>query len=524
MAYEIVIKSGNIFDGNGNPPIIADIGINGGEIAMIGKIEEAGEMTTIDANEKYVSPGFIDLTNHSDTRLTLFSNPGMESMLMQGVTTIIGGNCGSSLAPLGSAKAIEGITKWADLSQINVNWATVEEFFRELQSLQLGVNFGTFAGYGTLRRGVTGDEIRLLNQEEREKVKLLLREALEQGAFGLSLGLAYGHENISPTEEILDISRVIKDMGGIIKLHLRSEGSGFLASVNEAARIGRENEIPVQISHLKAIGKKAWPSLKKTLQLIENARTSGVNINFDVSPYATTGSLLYLLLPAWSREGGFSKLFARIDDPEERTRIIDTLNTYTLHYDKILVISAIIKNIVGRTIAEIAATADISPADALLDTIRANEGRVSIIGRTVSIRNTRMEVEDAGSFISSDGLGLSEASSSSGDLVHPRSFGAFPRFWHRYVNQLQRVSAEKAIWKMTGGPAQKIGLKGRGVLAKGNAADIVVFDPTAFKDQASYRNPYRYAQGVEYVLVNGGIAVTGGKLTGIKAGKVIKKM
>lgn len=523
MAYDIVIKSGSVFDGNGNAPVIADIGINGGEIAMIGKIAEAGEVT-IDANEKYVSPGFIDLTNHSDTRLTLFSNPGMESMLMQGVTTIIGGNCGSSLAPLGSSKAIEGLTKWADLSQININWATIEEFFRELQSMQFGVNFGTFAGYGTLRRGVTGDEIRLLNQEEREKVKLLLRGALDQGAFGLSLGLSYGHEAISPTEEIMEISRVIKEAGGIIKLHLRSEGGGLLASVNEAARIGRENEIPVQISHLKAIGKKAWPSLNKALQLIENARTSGVDINFDVSPYATTGSALYLLLPGWTREGGFSKLFARIDDASERTKIIDTMRTYTLHYDKILITSARIKNIVGRTIAEIAATADMSPEDALLDTIRANEGRVSMIGRTVSIRNTRREIEDAGSFISSDGLGLAEDSNSSGDLVHPRSFGAFPRFWHRYVNELQHVSAEKAVWKMTGGPAQKIGLKERGVLAKGNAADIVVFDPITLKDEASYRNPYRYAQGIEHVLVNGRIAVAKGKPTGMKAGKVIKKM
>ena len=520
--YDTIIKSGTMYDGTGGEPVQADIAISGNQIAEIGQIGETAPRI-IDASGKYVTPGFIDITNHSDTHLTLFKYPGLEGMLMQGVTTIIGGNCGSSLAPLGSPDAIHGIKKWADISEINLNWATFEEYVWEIDALNIGTNFGSFAGYGTLRRGVIDDAIRLLTVEERERVKLLLANALAQGAFGLSLGLSYGHESISPTEEIIEISRTLQETGGILKVHLRSEGKGLLASVNEMVRIGRETGVPIEISHLKAIGQKSWRTLRLALDIIHNANASGLNINYDVSPYATTGSSLYLLIPSWAREGGFNELFKRIDDLTQRKKIIDTLATYTLHANKILITSSPIKNIVGQTLAEIAENAGISPEEAILATVRASEGRVSIIGKTVSVRNTKEEVKDPDSFISSDGAGYAEEASESGDLVHPRSFGTFAHFWHRFVNELGLLSPQDAIKKITSGPAQKIGLARRGTLAKGNFADIAVFDPKLFREHNTYRNPYHYPNGMDAVFVNGKMAVENGAPTHARNGRVVKR-
>lgn len=523
MAYDILIQSGLIIDGTGNPPISGDIGIEKDKIRDIGDLSTAKATLIINAAGKHVAPGFIDLTNHSDTHLTLFTYPQVDSYLMQGVTTIIGGNCGASLAPLGNRDAIMAISKWADLSQMNINWATFADYLKEVAVIQPAVNFGSFAGYGTLRRGVIGDEIRLLTAEEREKVKLLLRAALREGAYGLSVGLSYGHERISTTEELTEICRVLHQEGGILKAHLRSEGTDILAAVNEMIRIGREAEISIQISHLKAIGKRAWPLLKKTLELIASARSSGLDINFDVSPYSTTGSPLYLLVPAWARSGGFKELFRRIDDLAERKKIVDELRASTLHYEKLLVISAPIKTIVGSTLAGIAERAGLPPEEALLQTIRANQGRVSIIGRTISARNTHTAVQHELSFIGSDGEGLSTEASMSGNLVHPRSFGAFPHFWHKYVMDSADISPEQAIKKITCGPAAKLGIRDRGVLKKGNIADIVVFDAKAFRDKSTAHDPYHYAEGVQWVLVNGAVAVKEGKITGARVGSILRR-
>lgn len=520
--YDIIIKSGTIYDGTGGDPVVADIGVSGNQITGIGELGNTATRV-IDATGNYVAPGFIDITNHSDTHISLLKYPGLESMLMQGVTSIIGGNCGASLAPLGSSEAIHSISKWTDLSDLNINWETFEEYLWEMDAMNLGVNFGSLVGYGTIRRGVIGDAIRLLTVEEREKLKFLLSTALIQGAFGLSLGLSYGHEAISPTEELIEISRTLQQNGGVLKVHLRSEGNGLLAAVNEVVRIGREAGVSVHISHLKAIGRKAWPTLAHALDIIKNANASGLNIHFDVSPYATTGSSLYLLIPSWAREGGFAELFKRIDDSAERKRIIDTLATYTLHPEKILITSSPIKNIVGHTLAEIAENAGITPEEALLVTVRTSQGRVSIIGKTVSVRNTKDEVKDQNSFIASDGAGYSQIASKSGDLVHPRSFGAFAHFWHRFVNELALVTPQEAIKKITSAPAEKLGIARRGIIKQGNIADIVVFDPKNFHERNSYRDPYHYASGVQWVLVNGKLAVENGVPNGARHGRVLKR-
>lgn len=522
MAYDILIKSGTIFGGSGKAPIYGDVGIKDGIISAIGTNLGKNGKTIIEAQGKYVAPGFIDSTNHSDTHLTLFKYPYQESLLMQGVTTIIGGNCGASLAPLATSDAIGAIRKWANPQDINLNWSSVQEFLDEMQKQKPTLNFGTFIGFGTLRRGIVGDNNQLLSLEEKEKIKFLLREGVEQGALGLSLGLIYGHERVSSTEEIIEIAKALGGTGGIIKFHLRSEGTEIVASVNEAIRIGREAGVPVQIGHLKAIGRKAWPAFEKALELITHARASGAAINYDVSPYSTTGSALYLLVPPGARYGGFAELFRRLDKPEERRKIIEILAAHTLHYDRIMVTSANVKSIVGHTLAEIAKQAGLPPEEALLETIRANEGRVGIIGRTVFFKNTALAIKDSAAFIATDGEGYAQEADREGNLIHPRSFGTFAHFWHRYVQDHKVLLPEQAIWKMTGGPAEKLSLKKRGILAKGNYADFVIFDPKLFRDRATYRNPFRYPAGMEWVGVNGKIAVAHGRHMGIRSGMIVR--
>lgn len=522
-SYDILIKSGLVLDGTGNNPSIGSVGIKGNHIADVGLLENGAAPLIIDARGKYITPGFIDITNHSDTHLTIFKYPELSSLIMQGITTIIGGNCGASLAPLGSHDAIGGIRKWVDPSEINVNWTNIEEFLDTIEKLRPAVNFGTFIGYGTLRRSVIGNQIRLLTAEEREKIKLLIHDGLEQGAFGVSLGLAYGHERISSPDEIIEVCRTLSDYNGTIKIHLRSEGKGLLASINEAINISRETGASVQISHLKAIGKKVWRDLPRALKLIEDANSSGANINFDVSPYHTTGSPLYLLIPAWAREGGFNDLFKRINNPNDKSKIIDDLKNYTLHYDKIMIISAKIPGLAGHTLAEIANRSKLEPEEMLVEALRANEGQIKIMGQTISKNNIELEIKNKNSFIASDGVGYDQEELRSGNLVHPRSFGTFPHFWHRYVNDYKTLLPAEAIQKITSGPANKLGIKNRGILAKGAFADIIVFDPNLFHDRASIKNPFRYPAGLGWVIINGKIAVEEGKFLGSREGKVLKR-
>ena len=264
--------------------------------------------------------------------------------------------------------------------------------------------------------------------------------------------------------------------------------------------------------------------MKNALEIINNAVAAGIKINFDVSPYNTTGSLLYLLIPAWAREGGFNDLFKRLEDQWQREKIIIELQASTLHYDKIFIVSAKTPGLAGKTLAEIAESSGMSPEETLLQTVRANEGRVTILGKTVSSKNTALQIKNTDSIIASDGAGYGQNEAKTGNLVHPRSFGAFPHFWHRFVNDLKILTPEEAIKKRTRAQAEKMKIDRRGSLAKGNFADIVIFDSRLVRDRANYQNPFKYPAGIEYVIVNGKIAVENGRYLGVRAGKVLRRI
>lgn len=538
--YEVLIKNATIIDGTKNRKYRADLAISKGKIKKIGKIPAQGWSASggkaqkiIQADNLYLSPGFIDLNNHSDTYLTLFTIPSLESLLYQGITTILGGNCGSSLAPLVSAETLKSIQKWADISEINLNWLTFKEFLDELDKKKIGVNFASLVGHSTLRRGVIKDEFRTLKPKELKIIKELLRKALKQGAFGLSTGLVYSHAKVAPTKEIIELAKIVKERNGIYTSHIRGEAEELLPAVEETIEIGKKSGVSIEISHLKAMGKKFWPNMKKAIELIERASNppkgeanKKIDINFDIYPYHITGSVLYILLPDWVAEGGKTMLLKRLKDPAIKAKIIKEMQEKKHYeYDKITIASSPIdKTFIGKKIIEIAQAQEISVEEAVINMLVASEGRVISFLDTLSKDNVEMGLIHPLSFIASDGAGYNIAHyQRRKELVHPRCFGAFPRFLGMYVREKDILDWEEAIFKMTGGPAHKLGLKNRGLIKQGYWADLVLFDPRKIIDKATFENPYQYPEGIEYVLVNGQIAIEKGMYTGLKAGKVLRK-
>lgn len=504
--YSIVIKNAKIIDGTGEQPFISDIGIADSKIESISTITPSQGEQIIDASGLVVTPGFIDLTSHSDMFWTLLSSPLQESLLAQGVTTILGGSDGSSLAPLVHPKFLPHTQKLVTADTFNVNWLTVGEFYEELERHSLGVNFFTLVGYNMLRAQVVKDISRAAAPDEIRKMQELLADALKDGAWGLSFALLFPHGKDASNEEMLAMLEVVRAFGGICKVHLRDEGKNLSPSVSEAIRLSRFSQVPLVISHFKALGKNSWKQLPQALQMIEQARLEGVHITFDVFPYLRTGSSLYSLLPSWARSGDRETIEDRLKDPNQRERILTFLKHLTLHWDKIIVADAQDQAMIGKTIVEIAEKTHRSAEEATLDILAVNNLHAHIFNKTIYSKQLFLLLAHSAGFVASDGGGFSKESARYGILPHPRSFGTFPRFLE-LVRREKILPLEKAVQKITSGPARFVGLSKRGELKKGFFADIVIFDPESVRSRARYKNPFVYPDGIRFVIVNGIVSV-----------------
>jgi len=522
--FDIIIKNGTVIDGTGQPMTRADIGIKEDKVAAVGDLHNESAATVIDATGKYITPGFIDVNNHSDTFWRIFNDPQLESLIYQGVTTIIGGNCGSSLAPLTSHDVIKSIQKWADINTISFNWLGMKDFLAEVEKKQLAVNFGTLVGHGTLRRGFVGDEVRDITPGEMEAMKKMLTQAMKEGALGMSTGLVYTHAKLASSREIAELAEIAAKYGGVYTTHIRGESDELIRAVEEAIRIGQITGVRTQISHLKAMGQKNWGLMDEALGMIETARTSGVDVNFDVYPYTITGSVMYILLPGWVSEGGRVMLLTRLKDPEIRERVIKEMRENDYDYSKIMIsISSMDKTLTRKSIIDIAKAQGKSIEDAVVDILIASGGRVITMMDVLSEKNVDKGVQNPFSIISSNGSGYNVEHKETGEVVHPRSFGTFPRVLATYVRGKGVIGWEEAINKMSGRPAEKFNLKKRGTIAEGNFADLVVFDPKQITDASTVDNPYQYAKGIDWVLVNGKPALENGTYNGARAGQVIRR-
>jgi N-acyl-D-amino-acid deacylase len=521
---DVILKNGTIIDGSGQPMYRGDIGVRDGIIVEIGDLHNEHAETEIDATKKYVAPGFIDVNDHSDTYWRIFLDPAMESLLYQGVTTIIGGNCGSSLAPLANHDVIKSIQKWTDMKNVSFNWLSMKEFLNEVEKKKIALNFATLVGHGTLRRGLVGDDVRDISPAEMKTMKKMLTQSMKEGALGFSTGLVYTHAKLASSREIAELAEVVKKYNGVYTTHIRGESHELIKAVEEAIRIAQITGVRLQISHLKAMGKKNWPLMEEALNLIETARTSGVDVHFDVYPYTSTGSVLYILLPDWVTEGGRSMMLSRLKNEETRKRVIKEMKDSDYNYSKITIsISALDKSLNHKKITEIAKAQGKSVEDTIIDVLIASDGRVVTMMEVLSEKNVDKGVINPFSMISSNGSGYNIEHRESGEVVHPRNFGSFPRVLADYVRTRGVVGWEEAIRKMSGLPAEKFKIEKRGIIAKGNHADLVVFDPMNIQDLATIENPYQYSNGIECVLVNGQFAMRNGEITKQLSGEVIRR-
>jgi dihydroorotase/N-acyl-D-amino-acid deacylase len=530
--YDIIIHNGHIIDGSGNPWYGADIAIQGDRIVRIGKLENAAGKRVIDASGLVVAPGFIDMLGQSETAL-LIDNRAI-SKLSQGITTEITGE-GGSIAPQDDL-TLAALQPSIEPYHLKVDWTDLNGYFRRLESNGTPINLGTYVGAAQVREAILGDVNRAPTAEELEKMKALVAQAMQQGAFGISTALIYPPGHYAKTEELIELAKVAAQYGGIYASHMRSEGQSEPAAIQEALRIGKEAHLPVEIFHLKVSGKTRWGGMKNVVATIQAARDSGQDVSADMYPYLAGATALASALPPWVADGGLGKLLERLHDPDIRARIKSELGSdhpdwENLYFDSggasgVMVASVVnkdLKQYTGMTVAQIAAAQKKDPVDALFDFILADKGQTGALYFIASEDDLQTGLKQPWTSIGLDASEMPLDGPLYEPHAHPRTFGSMPRFLGHYVRDLHLLPLEQAIRKITSLPAQREHLSNRGLLKEGFFADIAIFDPATIIDKATYQQPTQLSQGVKYVFVNGQLEFEDGKMTGVMAGKALRR-
>ncbi len=537
MNYDLVIQGGFIVDGSGCQAFRADVGISNSKIARIGSIDPENSTSLIEAQGHVLAPGFIDIHSHSD--ITLIVNPKAESKVRQGVTTEVVGNCGGSAAPLKGLAVDQEAKRYG----VKADWKRFSKYFEKLEE-GVAVNVVSLAGHGTIRQCVMGMEDRAPTSIELDEMKVLVDEAMSDGAFGLSSGLVYPPGRYADTSELVELCRVVAKFGGLYASHIRGERETILEALREAIEIGERGGVAVQISHHPAkIG--AWGRSVDTLAMMDEASNRGVDVTCDMHPYIGGSTSLSALLPPWAQAGGSSKIVERLKMLGEREKIrVDMLEEKIPGpgpcglvkrgmWEKILISSYPEEWPIGRSIREIAVEKGVDPFTVYFDLLVDSGAVGSVVGFYYNEEDIRNVLKYSKSMIGSDGYALAPYGILGGGRNHPRSYGTFPMVLRKYVRGLSRpelvydeaakvVSLEEAVMKMTSMPAKKLKLANRGLIKVGYWADIVVFDPETVADTASYLDPYKYPVGIGHVLVNGVPVIRDGEHTGSLPGKVLR--
>jgi len=524
---DLLIAGGLVFDGTGGPPVRADVGISGNAIRVVGRVRRSRAAAVIEADGLAVSPGFIDVHDHTDTGLLV--NPRAESAVRQGVTTLVSGQCGGSPFPLtdeGAAEMSDSLRKEYGLS---AGWRDLPGFLAAVEKTGAALNYSTFVGHGTVRAAAMGSDDRPATAEELETMKAFVADAMAGGALGLSSGLEYTPGSFGSTEELIELSRVAARTGGVYATHMRDEETFVLEAVAEALRISREAPIRLQISHLKIGLAPNWPKIGALMDMLEKARAEGLDFRCDRYPYIASATGLSTLFPIWAREGGTERYLARLKDPAFDARIRAHLAGQEQGYgswDKILISDVgSDKNhaIEGMNVLEAAAQAGKSPYEFMRDLIVEESDRVGMVGfyGTEDILKRILSYPLAG--IGADSSALAPYGPLAKGKPHPRNYGTFPRTLGKYVREEKIVPLEEMIRKMTAMPAAHMGFVRRGLLKVGWAADICVFDPDRIVDKATFKDPAVYPEGIHKVIVNGQIVVDEGTHTGKLPGRMLRK-
>ena len=522
---DIIIRNGRVVDGTGNPWYRADVAITGGRIESVGRVSGAAT-SVIDAQDMCVCPGFIDMHAHPD--LTVLYKEVQDYKLRQGITTEVSGNCGFTAAPL-NPDTEEGLKRYLTFitppAGVSWQWRTFADYLEAVRGSSPSTNLAPLIGHGTVRIAVMGFDQRAPTSDELQRMKALVAEAMDAGAFGISTGLVYVPGTFAETSEIVELAKVAAEYGGIYATHMRNEGDNLLSSIEESIEIGRQARIAVQISHHKAAGHANHGKVKESLALLERTRDEGLDVTADQYPYHASSTTLQAILPPWAQEGGVDHVIRRLQDSETRDRIRSELLTSLgetrsgAGLDNILVSSVVTeanRRFVGMRITEIAEGRNQDPIDAAFDLLVEESCGVGMVAFAMSEDDVRTVMAHPTTMIGSDGL-------YSPGNPHPRVYGTYPRILGRYVREEGLLSLEDAVRKMTSFPAQKLGLHSKGVLRPGADADVVVFDPKTVMDKATFEHSAQYPEGIEYVLVNGELSVDKGRFTGHTAGRVLSR-
>jgi len=530
-AFDIVITNGHIIDGTGSPWYSGDLGIRGGKIAAIGDLADAPRKRSIDAHGMVVAPGFIDMLGQSE--LTILVDPRLPSKIYQGITTEITGE-GGSAAPLNDAIIQADHSSYEHL-KITPDWRTLRQYFARLERQGIGINLATYVGATQVRRTVLGDADAQPTPAQLGQMKALVRDAMHDGAVGVSTSLEYAPAPYAKTEELIALGGEASKFGGIYATHMRNESDAVLTAIDEALRIGGEAHIPVEIWHIKVAGKENWGRMPEVVAKINAARAQGMDITADTYAYTAWFNSMSAFIPAWAHDGGDAKLIERLKDPATRARIRKDMLTPSKEWDNEwmeipgpeAVMICVVQNpkllpMQGKRLSEVAKMWNKGPMDALFDLLIEDNAFTSVAVFGMSEPDVVLALQQPWVAIDNDSSGASPEGILGQEHPHPRAYGTFPRILRKYVREEKKLALEDAIRKFSALPAQRMRLTDRGVLKEGMWADVVIFDPTTVRDLADFENPNRLSQGMEYVLVNGVPVIEERKMTGALPGKVLR--
>jgi N-acyl-D-amino-acid deacylase len=529
--YDLVIRNGHIIDGTGSPWYAADIAIRDGHIAAIGHLDSAAAKQTIDAAGMVVAPGFIDMLGQSEESMLV--NPHLPSKIYQGITTEITGE-GGSAAPLTDAIRAADHASFEHY-KIDPAWNTFREFFARLEKQGMGINLASYVGATQVRRAVIGDGDRAPTPAELDRMKALVRDAMQDGAVGVSTSLQYAPAPYASTEELIALASEGAKLGGIYATHMRSEGDAIIPAIDEAIRIGREAHIPVEIWHLKASGRQNWGRMPEIIAHIDEARRSGVEIGANTYAYTAWFNSFSAFIPPWAHDGGDAKLIERLKDPAMRARIRREMLTpstaWDNEWDEIQGPEAILLSVVqnpkllplqGKTIADIAALRKTDAIDTIFDILIEDNAATEVAVFGMAEPDVRLARPQPWVCVCNDSQGTATDGLLGQQHPHPRAYGTFPRILRKYVREDGALTLPDAIRKFSALPASRLRLADRGVIKAGMWADIVVFNPETITDLATFDKPNQLSQGMQYVLVNGVPVIEHGAMTNALPGKVVR--
>ncbi|MEW5901056.1 MAG: D-aminoacylase [Acidobacteriota bacterium] len=525
--YDIVVKNGLVYDGSGGRPFKSDLGITADTIRTIGKIENGRGKMIIEAEGLAASPGFIDVHDHTD--ISLLVNPRAESVIHQGITTLLSGNCGGSAFPIPESLFEEQRDRIQKAYGVDLTWRDMAGFLGRLEEQGIALNYATLLGHGSLRGAVVGFNDRQPTAVEMEKMERLLEEHLRGGAFGLSSGLEYTPGSFARPEELAELCRVVARFDAVYATHMRDEEDGILESIAECLGAARNSGARLQISHLKVGGSRNWPLVDAALTRIEEAKQAGTDVFCDRYPYIAGSTGLSILFPLWAREGTTAEFIGRLQDPSLEARLRAHLAEQEDLYgswEKVLiseVASEGYRRLQGKSILEAAGESGKQPYDFMRDLLVEENGMVRMILFYGSEEVLKRILAHPLVGVGCDGSAVAPSGVLSAGKPHPRNYGTFPRVLGKYVREEKIVPAEEMIKKMTAIPALRFGFERRGLIRPEYFADLVIFNPETIADRATWDNPHQFPLGIEFVIVNGRVVVGGGEHTGLLPGRILRK-